>query len=185
MRNGRYGAQRQYVLKADEMTLVEMCAATTGMCHVFDRNPGFGVARELRITGSAIRMVPQYPVLNAVLEQIRCQRRLKCTSLVPMDVSEHIIGIRHPALLDAPPLISVIYGVAFWRAPRILSSFITGRLIHGMYLQFFPGIWSVDHTSSCRDATPAIAVFNGEARYCSPAEKRARCKCRCGQHRGP
>lgn len=108
MRNGRYGAQRQDILKADEMFLVEMRAATAGTNHMRDRNPGLGVARELRIAGSRIRMVPQYPVLNAVLEQIRCQRRLKRTPLVPMDVSEHVLSIRYSAVLDAPSLVFII-----------------------------------------------------------------------------
>ena len=180
MRNGRYGAQRQDILKADEMILVEMRATTAGTNHMRDRNPGLGFARELRIAGSTIRMVPQYPVLNAILEQIRCQRRLKRTTLVPMDVSEHVLSIRHSAVLDAPSLVLIIHFISLWGAPRILSSFITRRLIHSMYLQFFPGVWSVQHTPSCHGTTPTIAVGNGKAM--SPAENCVRCKYSSGQH---
>ena len=68
MRNGRNGAQRGDVLKADEMRLVEPCATAAGTHHVRDRKLSLDVDTEFRVAGSTIRMVPQNPVLNALLE---------------------------------------------------------------------------------------------------------------------
>ena len=70
----RDGAQRRHVLIAYEVGWIELHAALA--CDKRQRQPRLLFAVKLHIGLRAVGMMPQNPVLNAVLEQIRSKRRL-------------------------------------------------------------------------------------------------------------